>query len=95
MKDREVAVCLSAGEKQRGKRGAGQRPAPFCGGSEARQRGKKGGSSSGGATWHSSAVGPGPDSRAASRSRPGRPQPSRGMDGQRGSVLSRGAPGLA
>jgi hypothetical protein len=32
----EVAACLSAGKKERGERGAGRWPTPFCGGSEAR-----------------------------------------------------------
>jgi hypothetical protein len=39
----EAVTCLSAGEKERGKKGAGRRPAPFCGGSVVRQRGKGGG----------------------------------------------------
>jgi hypothetical protein len=39
----EVATCLSACEKERGERGAGWQPAPFCSGSEAWQRGGKGG----------------------------------------------------
>jgi hypothetical protein len=39
----EAVTCLSTGEKERGKRGAGRRSAPFCGGSVAWQRGKGGG----------------------------------------------------
>jgi hypothetical protein len=39
----EVAACLSTGVKERGARGAGRWPAPFCGGSEAQQRGEGGG----------------------------------------------------
>jgi hypothetical protein len=31
----EVATCMSTDEKEWGKRGAGRRPAPFCGGSKA------------------------------------------------------------
>jgi hypothetical protein len=55
---------------------------PFSGGSEAQQRDEKGGGS-GGTTWCSLAMGPGPDSQAASRPRPNRSWPSSGARGRR------------
>jgi hypothetical protein len=47
----EAVTCLSAGEKERGERGAGRQPAPFCGGSVVRQRGKGEGGPGVDAVW--------------------------------------------
>jgi hypothetical protein len=53
---------------------------------------KNGGSGRGGATRRGGGVGPGPDRRAAHRSRPGRLRPGRDARGWHVSVSDRGAP---